>query len=53
MSFFISCYFLQFLGKTRVKIAVTTPTGAQVTLSKEAMDIPPLFADKTIKALSK
>ena len=36
---------------TRVKLALTIPAGAPVTLAKEIIDTPPLVADKTIKIL--
>ena len=38
---------------TRVKLALTIPAGAPITLSKEILDTPPLAADKTIRSLSK
>ena len=37
----------------KLKLAFAIPTGAPITVAFDAMDIPPLFADKTIKNLSK
>ena len=37
----------------KLKLALAIPTGALITLIKEIRDIPPLYADKTIKVLSK
>ena len=38
---------------TRLKVALAIPTETAITLVKEIILIPPLVADKTIKALSK
>ena len=38
---------------TILKLAFAIPTGTPTTLAKEIIDIPPLAAGKTIKALSK
>ena len=61
----ILCFFFLFLviSKTffiipavkenrRVKLALTSPAGTPITLAKEIIFIPPLVADKTLKALS-
>ena len=37
----------------KVKLVVANPTGTQITLAKEIIDIPSLVADKKIKAWSK
>ena len=38
--------------KIKVKLILTIPTGAPTKLVNEMIDTPPLFALKTIKALS-
>ena len=37
----------------KLKFALVIPTDASIALAKEAIDTPPLVADKTIRALSK
>ena len=39
--------------KPKLKLALAIPTGPPIILEKVTIDIPPLIADKTIKALSK
>ena len=36
----------------KLKLALTIPKGALLTLANEATDTPPLVADKTMKAFS-
>ena len=38
---------------TKLKLVLAIPTASQITLAAEAIDTPPLAADKTINALSK
>ena len=38
--------------KAKLKLGLAIPTGAPVMLEKEIIDIPPLVADKSIKAWS-
>ena len=38
--------------KIKVKLAFTVPTGAPITVVKEIIDTPPLFAETTIEILS-
>ena len=38
---------------TKLKLVLAIPPGAPVTLAKEAIEVPPFVADKTIKDLSK
>ena len=37
----------------QMKLALAIPTGAPVTVTNDAIEMLPLFADKTIKDLSK
>ena len=37
---------------TRLKLALATPTGTEITLAMKIKDIPPLVSDKTIKISS-
>lgn len=37
----------------KLKLALTTPKGAPITLANEVIDIPPAVAGKTIKTLSR
>ena len=37
----------------KLKLALAIPTGAPITVANDAIDIPPLVADKTIKDFSK
>ena len=39
--------------KPKLKLTLIIPTGSPIILEKEIIDIPPLVADKTIKALPK
>ena len=45
-----SSFFVIPVVKQNEKVAVANPTGTQITLAKEIIDIPSLVADKTIKA---
>ena len=61
----ISCYFYIFIFRAifftipiaienaKLKLALAILTGAPITVANDAIDIPPLVADKTIKDLSK
>ena len=37
----------------KLKLALAISTGAPITLANDAMEMPPLVADKTIESLSK
>ena len=41
------------IENAKLKLALANPTGAPITLANEAMETPPLVADKTIRDLSK
>ena len=38
--------------KTKVKLAITIPTGAPIAVVNETIDIPPVVTPKTINTLS-
>ena len=57
---FVLCCFNSFfvipmviIENAKLKLALADPTGAPITLANEAIETPPLVADKTIKDLSK
>ena len=55
---FISCFLNNFLKlvvikNSKLKLGVAIPTGAPVTVKNDAVYIPPLVVDKTMKDLSK
>ena len=40
-------------GNVRLRLALAIPTGVQITVTNDAIEMLPLVADKTIKNLSK
>ena len=57
---FISCFFFQKIfiipvdnENARLKLSLDFPTGAPLTVTNDAIKIPPPVADNTIKDLSK
>ena len=40
------------IENSKLKLALTIPTGALIAVANDAVDIPPLVLDKTIKDLS-
>ena len=41
------------IENARPKLALTIPTGAIITVANDAIEMPPLVADRAIKDLSK